>query len=155
MLATGLIVDYGYIMETFLAWYGGDVYERHMVWNRMHGPYAPFYWALVLLNIGLLQVVWLKKVRQSPKLLFLVSFILLIAMWLERFVIVVISLAQDFDVSSWGIYTPTRWDYAVLLGTVGFFILLFLLFLRVLPFIPIFEMKHLLPASHPHVEVEA
>jgi Ni/Fe-hydrogenase subunit HybB-like protein len=154
MLATGLIVNYGYIMETFLAWYGGNFFEKHMVWNRMHGPYAAFYWTLIFINVAFVNVLWLRKVRFSPVLLWFVSLLVLIAMWLERFVIVVISLSQDFLPSSWGIYTPTRWDYATLLGTVGFFGMAFLLFIRVLPMISIAEMKHLLPASHPHVPME-
>ena len=155
MLATGLIVDYGYIMETFLAWYGGNFFDQHMIWNRMHGPYKGFYWALVLINIAFVQVLWLKKVRFTPRLLWISSLIILIAMWLERFVIVVISLSQDFLPSSWGIYTPTRWDYATLLGTVGFFCLCFLLFIRVLPMISIAEMKHLLPASEVKAPLES
>ncbi len=155
MLATGLIVNYGYIMETFLAWYSGNFFDKHMVWNRMHGPYAPFYWTLIFINVAFVNVLWLKKVRFRPVVLWFVSLVILIAMWLERFVIVVISLSQDFLPSSWGIYTPTRWDYATLLGTVGFFGAAFLLFIRVLPMISIAEMKHLLPASHPKVPLEA
>ncbi len=155
MLATGLIVNYGYIMETFMAWYSGNFFDKHMIWNRMHGPYAVFYWTLVFINVGFVNVLWLKKIRFSPKLLWWSSLIILIAMWLERFVIVVISLAQDFLPSSWGIYTPTRWDYATLLGTVGFFLFAFLLFIRVLPMISIAEMKHLLPSSHVKAPLES
>ncbi len=155
MLATGLIVNYGYIMETFMAWYSGNFFDKHMIWNRMHGPYAVFYWTLVFINVGFVNVLWLKKIRFSPKLLWWSSLIILIAMWLERFVIVVISLAQDFLPSSWGIYTPTRWDYATLLGTVGFFLFAFLLFIRVLPMISIAEMKHLLSSSHVKAPLES
>ncbi len=155
MLATGLIVNYGYIMETFLAWYGGNFFDKHMIWNRMHGPYKGFYWALVLINVGFVNVLWLRKFRFTPKLLWFSSLIILIAMWLERFVIVVISLSQDYLPSSWGIYTPTRWDYATLLGTVGFFVLAFLLFIRVLPMISISEMKHLLPEAEPKEALES
>ncbi len=155
MLTTGLIVDYGYIMETFMAWYSGNFFDKHMIWNRMHGPYAAFYWTLVLINIGFVNVLWLRKVRFTPKLLWVASLIILIAMWLERFVIVVISLSQDFLPSNWGIYTPTRWDYATLLGTVGFFTLCFLLFIRVMPMISIAEMKHLLPSSEVKAPLES
>jgi Ni/Fe-hydrogenase subunit HybB-like protein len=154
MLATGLIVAYGYVMEVFLSWYGGNFYEKHMMWNRMHGFYKPAYWTLVLINVGFVNVLWLKKVRLTPKLLWLTSLVILIAMWLERFVIVVISLSQDFLPSSWGIYVPTRWDWATLLGTIGFFTMAFLLFIRVLPMISISEMKHLLPEAHPEVPLE-
>jgi molybdopterin-containing oxidoreductase family membrane subunit len=109
----------------------------------MHGPYAPLYWALILMNIALPQVLWLRRVRYSPLLLFLVSLDVLIGMWLERFVIVVISLHRDFLPSSWGMYIPTRWDWAIYLGTIGFFVAAMLLFIRVLPMITIFEMRAL------------
>ena len=155
MLATGLIVAYGYISETFFAWYSGNPYEWSMMMNRMTGFYAPAYWSLIAINVGFVNILWLKKIRKSPVLLFLVSIVILVAMWLERFVIVVISLQKDFLPSSWGLYIPTRWDWATYLGTLGFFLFAFLLFIRVLPMISIFEMRDLLPASKPkHVEVE-
>ena len=150
-LATGMIVAYGYIIESFMAWYGGNFYESYMVWNRMHGYYKVFYWILISINIGFVNVLWIKRVRKSPIGLWIVSLIILTAMWLERFVIVVISLTHDFLPSAWGIYHPTRWDWAVFIGTLGFFTFAFLLFVRVLPMISVFEMKHLLPSSHPHV----
>ena len=150
-LATGLIVSYGYIVEIFMAWYGGTIFEKHMMWNRMHGYYKAEYWTLIFINVIFVNVLWSKKVRSSPQALWIVSAVVLVAMWLERFVIVVISLSQDFLPSSWGIYHPTRWDYAIFIGTLGFFTFSFLLFIRVLPMISIFEMKHLLPESHPHV----
>ena len=137
MLATGLIVAYGYVMETFMAWYGGNFYDKHLMWNRMHGPYRAAYWALIAINVGFVNVLWTKKVRFTPKLLWFVSLVVLVAMWLERFVIVVVSLTQDFLPSSWGIYVPTRWDWATFIGTIGFFSLCFLLFIRVMPMISI------------------
>ena len=150
-LATGLIVSYGYIVEIFMTWYGGSLFEKHMMWNRMHGYYKIEYWTLISINVLFINVLWSKRVRSSPVALWIVSAIVLVAMWLERFVIVVISLSQDFLPSSWGIYHPTRWDYAIFIGTLGFFTFAFLLFIRVLPMISVFEMKHLLPESHPHV----
>ena len=155
MLATGLIVDYGYIMETFMAWYSGNFFDKHMIWNRMHGPYAMLYWALIAINVGFVNVLWLKKVRFTPKLLWGASVVVLVAMWLERFVIVVISLSQDFLPSSWGIYIPTRWDWATFIGTIGFFAFCFLLFIRVLPMISIAEMKTLLPRSEVKAPLES
>jgi Ni/Fe-hydrogenase subunit HybB-like protein len=143
MLATGMIVAYGYISETFFAWYGGNAYDKYLIWNRMHGPYAPLYFALIILNVALPQVLWLRKIRFTPVLLFLVSVDILVGMWLERFVIVVISLHRDFLPSSWGMYIPTRWDWAVFVGTLGFFTAAMLLFLRLLPMISIFEMREL------------
>ena len=154
MLATGLIVAYGYIIEGFIAWYGGNRYEINMFLNRMTGTYAPFYWGLIFCNIGFVNILWWPKIRKSPVALFFVSVIILVAMWLERFVIVVISLQKDFLISSWGEYIPTKWDWMTYIGTLGFFFAAFLLFIRVLPMISIFEMRDLLPAARPHEEVE-
>ena len=155
MLATGLIVAYGYIMETFMAWYGGNFFDKHMIWNRMHGPYKVAYWALIAINVGFVNVLWTCKVRFTPKLLWLVSVVVLVAMWLERFVIVVTSLAQDYLPSSWGIYQATRWDWATFIGTIGFFAFCFLLFIRVMPMISIAEMKTLLPRSEVKAPLES
>ena len=148
MLGTGLIVAYGYVMEAFFAWYGTNSYEKAQFFWRQHGYYAAAYWTLIAINVGFVNVLWIKKVRTKPVLLFLVSVVVLIAMWLERFVIVVISLTHDFLVSNWGIYVPTRWDYITFFGTLGFFFLAFALFIRVLPMISIFEMRDLLPSAH-------
>ena len=143
MLATGEIVAYGYIIESFIAWYGGDIYERYMIFDRMHGGYSVFYIALISINVFFVQVLWLRRVRTSPALLFLASVIVLSAMWLERFVIVVQSLHRDFLPSSWAMYYPTRWDIAVFVGTLGMFAFGMLLFIRFLPMISIFEMRTL------------
>lgn len=150
MLATGLIVAYGYIMEMFINWWGGNPYEHNMFMNRLTGTYAPEYWALLFVNLGFVNILWWPKIRRSPVALFFVSVVILIAMWLERFVIVVISLQKDFVVSSWGQYVPTRWDWMTYIGTLGFFFFAFLLFIRVLPMISIFEMRDLLkPVRQP------
>jgi molybdopterin-containing oxidoreductase family membrane subunit len=154
MLATGLIVSYGYIMEGFINWYGGNPYEWNNIMNRVTGTYAPFYFGLVSINIFFVNILWWPKIRKSPIGLFFVSVIILIAMWLERFIIVVVSLQKDFVVSSWGEYIPTKWDYMTFIGTLGFFFAAFLLFIRVLPMISIFEMRDLLPASKPRHEAE-
>ncbi|HLH09980.1 MAG TPA: NrfD/PsrC family molybdoenzyme membrane anchor subunit [Terriglobales bacterium] len=152
MLGTGLIVAYGYTMEAFFAWYGTSIYEKSQFYARAHGYYAVFYWILIAINVGFVNVLWIRKIRRSPVLLFLVSVVILIAMWLERFVIVVISLTHDFLVSNWGIYIPTRWDYITFFGTLGFFFFAFALFVRVLPMISIFEMRDLLPSAHVKLE---
>jgi molybdopterin-containing oxidoreductase family membrane subunit len=154
MLTTGLIVAYGYILETFFGFYSNNLYEKSMMMNRYHGYYAIAYWSLISVNIGFVNILWFKKIRRSPIALFIVSVIILMAMWLERFVIVVISLQKDFLSSSWGLYIPTRWDWMTYIGTLGLFFFAFLLFIRVLPMISIFEMRDLLPAAKPkHVEV--
>ena len=147
MLATGLIVGYGYIMEAFFGWYSGNRFERFMIWNRMHGPYAEYYWALILCNIVTPQFLWIKRVRGNLLLLWLISIVVSIGMWLERFVIVVTSLHRDFLPSSWGMYQPTQWDWAMFVGTIGFFFTLLFLFIRFLPMISIFEMRTILPQA--------
>jgi molybdopterin-containing oxidoreductase family membrane subunit len=147
MLATGLIVGYGYFFETFIGLYSGSTYERFMIHNRWFGPYALFYWSLILFNILIPQVLWWPKVRSSTSWLFGISLIVLLGMWLERFVIIITSLHRDFLPSSWGHYAGTRWDYATYFGTIGFFTVAIYLFIRVLPAISIFEMRMLLPQA--------
>jgi len=143
MLATGLIVAYGYAIETFMAFYSGDPFERDMMLNRLIGPYAIAYWALITSNLLLPQLLWLKKVRRNTVALFIISIIINLGMWLERFVIVVVSLSRDFTPSAWGMYYPTRWDWATFAGTVGLFFTLFYLFIRFLPMISIVEVRSL------------
>ena len=149
-LATGLVVAYGYIMEAFFGYFSADKYESYMIWNRMFGYYAPFYWALILCNIITPQFLWSKKIRTSPGILWIISLIVNVGMWLERFVIVITSLHRDFLPSSWGIYKPTFWDWAVYLGTIGLFMTLIFLFVRVLPMITIFELRMILPSAEVH-----
>jgi molybdopterin-containing oxidoreductase family membrane subunit len=153
MLATGLIVGYAYILESFTGWYSGNVYEEAAIWNRMTGPYAVAYWTLITCNIVAPQSLWFKRVRSSPVLLFMASIVALVGMWLERFVIIVASLAQDYLPSTWSNFEATRWDWATYLGTIGLFLFLFFLFIRLLPMISIFEVRTLLPQAK--VEEEA
>jgi Ni/Fe-hydrogenase subunit HybB-like protein len=154
MLATGLIVGYAYILESFTAWYSGNVYESAAIWHRMTGPYAGAYWCLITCNIVAPQALWFKKMRSTPALLFIASLVVLVGMWLERFVIIVSSLAQDYLVSSWRVFSPTRWDWATYVGTIGLFTFLFFLFIRLLPMISIFEVRTLLPQAKVEEEPE-
>ena len=147
MLATGLIVAYGYGIEGFMGWYSGNRYDSYLLWNRLHGPYSFFYFMLLACNIFIPQLLWIRKLRTSPLALFLLSGVILVGMWLERFIIVVVSLQRDFLTSSFGMYYPTRWDWATFIGTLGFFVACMFLFLRVLPAISIFEMRTLLPQA--------
>ena len=147
MLATGLIVAYGYMMETFTAWYSGSQYEQYMILNRMRGPYAPWYLGLIICNVVIPQVLWSRRVRRSVAWLFIISIIVNIGMWLERFIIVVTSLHRDFLPSSWGMYKPTFWDWSTFVGSIGLFLSLLFLFIRFLPMISIAEMRQILPAS--------
>jgi Ni/Fe-hydrogenase subunit HybB-like protein len=143
MLATGLIVGYGYMMEAFIAFYSGNPYERFMILNRMGGPYAPIYWLLISCNIVTPQFLWFRKIRARVGALFAIAMVVNLGMWLERFVIVVTSLHRDFLPSSWGMYYPTRWDIFTLIGSIGLFLALVFLFIRFLPLISIFEMREL------------
>ena len=146
-LATGLIVGYGYMVETFMAFYGGNKYEVALMWNRFGGPYAPLYWALIFCNIISIQLLWFQRIRSSLSWLFFISIIVSIGMWLERFIIIPVSLSRDFLPSSWGMYYPTFWDWSTFIGTLGLFTTLLFLFIRLLPMISIFEMRTLLPES--------
>jgi Ni/Fe-hydrogenase subunit HybB-like protein len=143
MLATALMVVYGYCMEAFFGWYSANAYESYTINNRMTGPYGPSYWALILCNAIVPQFLWSKRIRRNAVLLFIVAIVANIGMWLERFVIVITSLHRDYLPSSWGMYYPTRWDWALYIGTLGFFMALLFLFIRFLPMISIFEMREL------------
>jgi len=143
LLATGLIVGYGYMMEAFMSYYSVNQYERFMYINRMFGPYAIAYWCLIACNIVTPQFLWFRKVRSNVGALFAIAMVVNLGMWLERFVIVVTSLARDFMPSAWGMYYPTRWDFATLFGSIGLFLMLLFLFIRFLPLISIFEMRTL------------
>jgi molybdopterin-containing oxidoreductase family membrane subunit len=147
MLATGLIVAYGYMIEAFMSFYSADTFERYMTLNRMLGPYRGAYWVLILTNVIIPQSLWFKRVRTNVPALFVVALVVNTGMWLERFVIVITSLHRDFDPSSWGMYSPTVWDWATFLGTIGLFATLLFLFIRLLPMISIFEMRGLLPEA--------
>ena len=143
MLATGLMVSYGYLMEIFMAWYSGSPSEAFLSHNRMFGPYAVVFWTLIVCNVVAPQFFWFKRMRTSVLVLFVVSIVVNIGMWLERFMIVVVSLHRDFMPSAWGMYRPTFWDLATLFGSVGLFLTLMFLFIRILPMISIFEMREL------------
>ena len=143
MLATGIIVAYAYIVETFMAFYSANPYERYMMMNRMTGPYAVVYWALVACNLVIPQSLWSARVRRSVPLLFVISLVVNVGMWLERFVIIVVSLHREFMPSKWDMFYPTRWDWATYVGTIGLFFTLFYLFIRFLPMISIVEVRSL------------
>jgi len=154
MLATGLIVAYGYGMEAFMGWYSGNRYDSFLMWNRLHGPYAPWYLSLLALNILAPQVLWMKKFRTSTFWLWVISLIVLCGMWLERFIIIVVSLHRDFLNSAWGMYYPTKWDFMTFFGTIGLFLTAMWLFVRILPMVSISELRTLLPEAQVHEAAE-
>ncbi len=147
MLATGLIVFYGYAVEAFMAWYSATSWEGFMMKNRMFGNYWYMYWALIFCNGLVPQLLWFKKVRMNVGLLFAIAIVVNIGMWLERYVIVVTSLSRDFLPSSWSMYSGTMWDWMTYVGTLGLFVWLMFLFLRVLPMISMFEMRTIIPPA--------
>lgn len=152
MLATGLIVVYGYVMELFYAWYSGVPYELSLLYNRMNlfnTPYSWAFWSLILFNAVIPQALWWPKVRRNLPALFAISMSISIGMWFERYVIIPMSLTRDYLPAAYGYYTPTVWDFAMFFGTIGFFIFMMFLFIRFLPTINMFEIKELLPRK-PH-----
>lgn len=146
MLATGLIVVYGYIMETFMAWYSGSEYEGYMMLNRMKGPYAPYFWVLMLFNGVVPQLLWSGRVRRNLVALFSIAMVVNVGMWLERYIIVITSLHRDFLPSAWGMFSGTVWDWAILAGSIGLFLSMLFLFIRFLPMVSVFEMRAQLPS---------
>jgi molybdopterin-containing oxidoreductase family membrane subunit len=118
-----------------------------MLLNRMTGPYWWSYWGLILTNVLIPQLLWFERFRTNVFVLWILSIVINVGMWLERFVIIVTSLHRDFLPSSWGMYAPTIWDWTTYLGTIGLFLTLLFLFIRFLPMIAIFEMRTMLPAA--------
>jgi len=141
MLFSGLIVAYGYVMELFFGWYSGNMFEQGMIWNRLTGPYWWGYYLLILCNIIVPQLLWSYKIRTNPLQLWIICQFISVGMWLERFVIVVMSLHRDFMPSNWDSYAGTRWDWGIYIGTMGLFTTLVFVFIRLLPMIAVFEVK--------------
>jgi molybdopterin-containing oxidoreductase family membrane subunit len=156
MLATGMIVAYGYLMEAFMAWYSQNPYETFVqLKNRPTGPYAHTYWMMLVCNVAIPQLLWSHRIRASVPLLWLISIAINIGMWLERYVIVVTSLHRDFLPSSWSMYHGTFWDYSTFYGTLGLFLTLIFLFIRFLPVISITEMRELVHETEEEHERQA
>jgi Ni/Fe-hydrogenase subunit HybB-like protein len=150
MMVTGLMVGYSYLIEFFIAWYSGNPYEAYAFLNRAFGPYAWAYWIMIFCNVLIPQVLWFNKLRRNIPVLFVLSILVNVGMWFERFVIVVISLSRDFLPSSWDYYKPTIFDVGTFVGSFGLFLTLFLLFLRFLPMIAMSEVKGVLPQAQVH-----
>jgi Ni/Fe-hydrogenase subunit HybB-like protein len=141
MLLTGSLVGLAYLTEFFVAWYSGNVYERYAFVNRATGPYWWAYWTMMSCNLIVPQILWSKRARTSVPVLFVLSILVNVGMWFERFVIIVTSLHRDFLPSSWSMYTPTVIEVAILLGSFGLFFTFFLLFIRLLPAVAMWEVK--------------
>ena len=144
IMLTGMMVGYAYASEFFMAWYSGSSFEQYAFINRAFGPYAWSYWIMVSCNVIVPQIFWMKKMRRSIKVMFVVSLLVNVGMWFERYVIVVTSLHRDFLPTNWGLFKMTFFDFGVLFGSFGMFLTLFLLYIRTLPAISIAEIKPVL-----------
>ncbi len=144
LLCTGMLVGLAYGTEFFIAWYSGNQYERFVFLNRAFGPYAWAYWTMVICNVFIPQLFWLKSVRNNLVIVFIISIFVNIGMWFERFVIITTSLHRDFLPSSWAMFSPTWVEICTFIGSFGLFFTLFFLFVRFLPAIAIAEVKTVL-----------
>ena len=147
MMAMGWIVAYGYFCEFFTAWRSGVIFDRYVAVNRVIGPYAGYFWALMACNVVAPQFLWSARLRRNTAVLFTVALLVNVGMWIERFIIVITSLHRDFLPSSWGMYHATFWDYSTLFGTIGLFAALLFLFIRFLPAISMTEMRAMVAAQ--------
>jgi molybdopterin-containing oxidoreductase family membrane subunit len=150
ILLTGSIVGYAYATEFFGAWYGGNPYERYHFANRATGPYAWCFYTMIVCNVVAPQLFWFKAARTSVPVLFGVSLLVNVGMWFERFVIIVVSLHRAFLPSGWGMFRPTIFDVGILVGSFGLFFTCFLLFIRFLPMIAIWEVKGIVGRHERH-----
>jgi molybdopterin-containing oxidoreductase family membrane subunit len=149
ILTCSCLMGYAYLMEGFTAWYSANQYIRHTFWEYIAGSYRVAGWTMILCNILIPQLLWVRRFRRSYPVMIFVSLAVTVGMWFERFIIIVSSLHQDYLPSSWQMYRPTLVDYGILLGTFGLFFTLVLIFARVLPVIATTEMKIVLPGSQP------
>ena len=149
IILTGSMVGYAYMMEFFIAWYSGNPIEQFTFINRAFGPYAWAYWIMVSCNVIFPQLFWFKKIRRSIPIMFAIAVFVNVGMWFERFVITVSSLANDYLPSSWGYFTPTLTDMAILIGSFGFFFTFVLLFAKTMPVVSMVEVKSITSGAQP------
>lgn len=150
MLAAGLSVSYGYLMDASMAWYKNEPFDSYIYTNRFGGPYAAIYWGLIVCNCIVPQLLWFPSIRNHTICLFAISLVINVGMWLERFVIISLSLHRDYLPSTWTMYSPTMWDWLLYVGTFGLFLTLMLLFLRALPAISMAEVRELVHDTTEH-----
>ncbi len=147
IIVTGSIVGVAYLTELFVAWYSGVEWEQYAFLNRATGPLAWSYWAMMTCNVISPQLFWFKKIRTSILATFILSIVVNIGMWFERFVIIVPTLCRTYLPSSWNTYTPSFIDIGIFVGTIGMFGMFFLLFSRFFPVIAQAELKTILKQS--------
>jgi Ni/Fe-hydrogenase subunit HybB-like protein len=147
IIVTGSIVGVAYLTELFISWYSGVEYESYAFINRFSGPYSIAYWTMMTCNVISPQLFWFKKIRRSFVATFILSIVVNIGMWFERYVIIVTSLHRDYLPSSWGEFIPTATDVGIFIGTLGIFLTLFLTFTRFFPVLALNELKTILKSS--------
>jgi molybdopterin-containing oxidoreductase family membrane subunit len=147
IMVTGSVVGIAYITEFFIAWYSGVTYEQYAFTNRMFGPYWWAYWSMMSCNVISPQLFWSRKLRRSIATSFIISIVVNIGMWFERFVIIVSSLHRDFLPSSWAMFSPTMYDIGDYIFSFGLFFTLFFLFAKYLPVINMAEVKSIIKGS--------
>jgi molybdopterin-containing oxidoreductase family membrane subunit len=154
LLATSFFTSYGYFSEQFITWISGETYDKYVYLNILIGfrQYAVITWITLFCVFIAPQLFWIPRFRRSEKVLFSVSILVLAGMWMERYLLIATSLSRDFLPSSWGIFQPTIWDILTYVGSIGLFVVTFLLFCRFLPMISMCEMRGLLPGSRGHEE---
>ena len=152
ILFTSMLVGYAYGMEFFIAWYSGVQIEQFTFVNRALGPYAWAYWIMVTCNVLFPQLFWFKKIRRTIPYMFIIAVFVNVGMWFERFVITVTSLSRDYLPSSWAYFTPTITDFAILIGSFGFFFTFLLLFTKTLPVVSMAEVKAVVDGAQPSHE---
>ncbi len=145
ILLTGMLVGYAYLTEFFIAWYSENPFERYVFMNRLTGPFSWAFYIMFFCNVAVPQIFWFKKMRTSIPVMFVVSLLVNVGMWFERFNIIVSSLHRDFLPTNWDNFSPTIFDFGWTIGAFGLFLTLFLLFVRVFPTVSIAEIKHSLP----------
>ena len=144
---TGSMVGVAYLSELFISWYSGVEYEGYAFMNRATGPYWWSYWGMMTCNVISPQLFWFKKIRTSLHAMFLLSIVVNIGMWFERFVIIVTSLHRDYMPANWTMYHPTWVEIGIFIGTIGLFFSVFLLFARTFPVIALSELKMIVKSS--------
>jgi molybdopterin-containing oxidoreductase family membrane subunit len=141
VLTLSLILTYSYASEFFFAWYKGDPYDRAQYLFRIRGTYAPFFWVTVVCNSIVPLLLFSASVRRSLGALFAISIVINVGMWTERLVIIVASLAHEYNPDSWRVYAPTLFEWTILIGSAAWFLFWFLLLIGHVPSVPIAETK--------------
>ena len=144
LLGSNMVVVYGYFAEAFYTWYGGDKYEKLVLRNQMFGHYAPLFWIMMACNLIAPLILWSPRLRRNITIVFIVSIFVNLGMWLERFISLITSLSRSYIPSTWGFYTPSIWEIAVFIGSIGLFLFLMCLFVRFIPLMSLTELKTLL-----------